>query len=143
MDASSRNSNREVLKLMTDLITDIWVALKDAGMPDVMLYLSDGTASRCHWDETALVGTIRVALLADQERKIVRIVPVHECKGIGVATPKTFSRARSADLSYVSLLYSNGISSTPTLVMTIPMRRSQPRCLAGWPCPWPGISISG
>ena len=34
------------------------------------------------------MGTIRVALLADQERKIVRIVPVHECKGIGVATPK-------------------------------------------------------
>jgi hypothetical protein len=88
MDVSLRNSNREVLKLMTDLITDIWSGLNDAGMPDVMLYLSDGTASRCHWNDTALVGTIRVALLADQERKIVRIVPVHECKGIGVATPK-------------------------------------------------------
>src|ERR1700678_4318123 len=73
---------------MTDLITGIWAGLKDAGMPDVMLYLSDGTACRCHWDETALIGTIRVALLADQERKIVRIVPVHECKGIGVASPK-------------------------------------------------------
>ncbi len=88
MDVNSRNPNREVSALMTDLITDIWAGLKDAGMPDVMLYLSDGTASRCHWDETALVGTIRVALLADQERKIVRIVPVHECKGIGVASPK-------------------------------------------------------
>jgi hypothetical protein len=88
MDLNSRNRNREVLTLMTDLITDIWMGLKDAGMPDVMLYLSDGSASRCHWDETAVVGTIRVALLADQERKIVRIVPVHECKGIGVASPK-------------------------------------------------------
>lgn len=73
---------------MTDLITDIWVGLKDAGMPDVMLYLSDGSASRCHWDETALVGSVRVALLADQDRKIVRIVPVSDCRGIGVATPK-------------------------------------------------------
>jgi hypothetical protein len=88
MDVNSRNRNREVPTLMIDLITDIWAGLKDAGMPDVMLYLADGSASRCHWDETALVGTIRVALLADQERKIVRIVPVHECKGIGVASPK-------------------------------------------------------
>jgi hypothetical protein len=73
---------------MTDLITDIWAGLKDAGMPDVMLFLSDGTACRCHWNETAVVGSIRVALLADQDRKIVRIVPVHECKGIGIASPK-------------------------------------------------------
>ena len=73
---------------MTDLITDIWAGLKDAGMPDVMLYLSDGSACRCHWDETALVGSVRVALLADQDRKIVRIVPIHECKGIGIASPK-------------------------------------------------------
>ena len=73
---------------MTDLITVIWTGLKDAGMPDVMLYLSDGSACRCHWDETAVVGTVRVALLADQERKIVRIVPLHDCKGIGIASPK-------------------------------------------------------
>jgi hypothetical protein len=73
---------------MADLITDIWAGLSEAGMPDVMLYLSDGTACRCHWDETALVGPVRVALLADQDRKIVRIVPIHECKGIGVASPK-------------------------------------------------------
>src|SRR5271170_8089399 len=73
---------------MTDLITDIWCGLKDAGMPDVMLYLSDGSACRCHWNETALVGSVRVALLADQDRKIVRIVPIHECKGIGIASPK-------------------------------------------------------
>ena len=32
--------------------------------------------------------TVRVALLADQDRKIVRIVPVHDCKGIGIASPK-------------------------------------------------------
>jgi hypothetical protein len=73
---------------MTDLIAEIWEGLKNAGMPEVMLYLSDGSACRCNWDETALVGAIRVALLADQERKIVRIMPVHDCKGIGVASPK-------------------------------------------------------
>jgi len=73
---------------MIDLIAEIWSGLKDAGMPEVMLYLSDGSAYRCHWDETALIGEVRVALLADQERKIVRIVPVHECQGIGIASPK-------------------------------------------------------
>ena len=73
---------------MTDLITEIWAGLKDAGMPDVMLYLPDGSACRCHWDETALIGDVRVALLADQDRKIVRIMPVHECTGIGIASPK-------------------------------------------------------
>ena len=30
---------------MTDLITEIWAGLKDAGMPDVMLYLADGSAT--------------------------------------------------------------------------------------------------
>jgi len=73
---------------MNDLITEIWSGMKDAGLPEVMLYLADGSASRCHWDETAVVGSVRVALLADQDRKIVRIVPVHECRGIGVASPK-------------------------------------------------------
>jgi len=29
--------------------------------------LGDGTASRCHWDETAMIGPTRVALLGDQE----------------------------------------------------------------------------
>jgi hypothetical protein len=73
---------------MTDLITQIWSGLKDAGMAEVMLYLPDGSAYRCHWDETALVGEVRVALLADQDRKIVRLVPVHQCQGIGIASPK-------------------------------------------------------
>ncbi len=73
---------------MSDIISDIWAGMKDAGMPEVMLYLADGTASRCHWDETALIGSTRVALLADQERRIVRIMPVHDCKGIGIASPK-------------------------------------------------------
>jgi hypothetical protein len=73
---------------MTDLITQIWAGLRDAGMPDVMLYLPDGSACRCHWDETALIGDVRVALLADQDRKIVRIMPIHECTGIGIASPK-------------------------------------------------------
>jgi hypothetical protein len=73
---------------MADLISELWAALRDAGLPDVMLYLPDDTASRCHWDDTAMVGTTRVALLADQERKIVRIMPVQDCKGIGIASPK-------------------------------------------------------
>ena len=73
---------------MTDLITQIWSAMRDAGMPEVMLYLPDGSACRCHWNDTALIGPTRVALLADQDRKIVRIMPVDECKGIGIASPK-------------------------------------------------------
>ncbi len=73
---------------MNDLITEIWSGLNDAGLPEVMLYLPDGAAYRCHWDDTTLIGTTRVALLADQDRKIVRIVPVHQCQGIGIASPK-------------------------------------------------------
>ena len=73
---------------MNDLIAEIWSGLKDAGMPDVMLYLSDGSACRCHWENTALIGEVRVALLADQDRKIVRIMPIHDCNGIGIASPK-------------------------------------------------------
>jgi hypothetical protein len=73
---------------MTDLITQIWSAMRDSGMPEVMLYLPDGSASRCHWNDTAMVGPIRVALLADQDRKIVRIMPVEQCTGIGIASPK-------------------------------------------------------
>jgi hypothetical protein len=73
---------------MSDSITQIWAGLRDAGMPEVMLFLPDGSASRCHWDETAMIGPTRVALLGDQERKIVRVVPVEACVGIGIATPK-------------------------------------------------------
>lgn len=73
---------------MTDLIAQLWSALRDAGLPEVMLYLPDGTACRCHWDDTAMIGATRVALLADQDRKIVRIMPVTDCKGIGIASPK-------------------------------------------------------
>jgi hypothetical protein len=73
---------------MTDLITEIWSGLNDAGMAEVMLYLADGSAYRCHWNDTTVVGSVRVALLADQERKIVRVVPLQDCKGIGIASPK-------------------------------------------------------
>lgn len=73
---------------MTELISVIWAGLRDAGLPEVMLFLPDGTASRCHWDDTAIVADIRVALLGDQERKIVRIIPVDACVGIGIASPK-------------------------------------------------------
>ncbi len=73
---------------MTDLITQVWSALRDAGLPEVMLFLPDGSAYRCHWNDTSLIGSIRVALLADQDRKIVRIMPIEECKGIGIASPK-------------------------------------------------------
>jgi hypothetical protein len=73
---------------MTDLITQLWSALRDAGLPEVMLFLPDGSACRCHWNDTAMIGPTRVALLADQDRKIVRIMPVSECQGIGIASPK-------------------------------------------------------
>ncbi len=73
---------------MSESITQIWSGLREAGMPDVMLFLPDGTACRSHWEETAIIGSIRVALLGDQERKIVRVIPVDACIGIGVATPK-------------------------------------------------------
>jgi hypothetical protein len=70
------------------MIATIWTGMRDAGLPEVMLYLPDGSASRCHWDDTALIGTERVALLADQERGIVRIVALSACAGIGIASPK-------------------------------------------------------
>ncbi|QEH34132.1 hypothetical protein OJF2_26670 [Aquisphaera giovannonii] len=73
---------------MTDLIAHLWSALSEAGLPEVMLYLPDGTACRCHWKDTTLIGETRVALLADQDRKIVRIMPIADCKGIGIAPPK-------------------------------------------------------
>jgi hypothetical protein len=74
--------------MTADWITGLWEGLRDAGIPEVMLYLPDGTASRCHWDDTTLLGPTRVALLADQERGIVRVIPVSVCAGIGVASPK-------------------------------------------------------
>lgn len=73
---------------MNDMIERLWVGLRDAGLPEVMLYLADGTACRCHWEETAQIGQTRVALVADQERGIVRIVPLEACAGIGIASPK-------------------------------------------------------
>ncbi|MFO0953052.1 MAG: hypothetical protein U0835_18245 [Isosphaeraceae bacterium] len=73
---------------MGQLITEIWSGLRDAGLPEVMLYLPDGSASRCHWDDTTIIGDVRVALLADQDRQIVRILPIDSCEGIGIASPK-------------------------------------------------------
>jgi len=73
---------------VAQIISEIWSGLRDAGLPEVMLYLDDNSASRCHWDDTAVIGGVRVALLADQDRKIVRILPIDSCTGIGVASPK-------------------------------------------------------
>ncbi|MBX6311864.1 MAG: hypothetical protein IRY99_02925 [Isosphaeraceae bacterium] len=73
---------------MTDMIESMWIGLRDAGLPEVMLYLPDGTASRCHWEDTAVLNGTRVALLGDQDRGIVRIVPVASCIGLGIASPK-------------------------------------------------------
>jgi hypothetical protein len=86
--AVDRFANANETRVMSDSISQIWSGLRDAGMPEVMLFLPDGTASRSHWDETAMIGPTRVALLGDQERKIVRVVPVESCVGIGVACPK-------------------------------------------------------
>lgn len=73
---------------MDSLITHLWDGLRAAGLPEVMLYLPDGSAARCHWDDTAVVGDVRVALVADQERATVRIIAVDSCTGIGIASPK-------------------------------------------------------
>jgi len=73
---------------MAEQFTELWQGLRDAGLPEVMLYLPDGSASRCHWDDTALVGETRVALLGDQDRNIVRIMPVDACIGLGIPSPK-------------------------------------------------------
>jgi hypothetical protein len=73
---------------MNDMIAQMWQGLRDAGLPEVMLYLPDGSASRCHWDDTTVISGVRVALLGDQDRGIVRIMPVASCVGIGVASPK-------------------------------------------------------
>ena len=73
---------------MAEMISEIWEGLCAAGIPEVMLYLPDNSAARCHWRDTADISGVRVALIADQERKIVRIVPVDTCVGIGVASPK-------------------------------------------------------
>lgn len=73
---------------MDSLITTLWQGLRDAGLPEVMLYLPDGSAARCHWDDTAIVGGLRVALVADQDRATVRILAIDTCAGIGVASPK-------------------------------------------------------
>ena len=90
---------------MTEFITAIWDGLRAAGLPEVMLFLPDGSASRCHWDDTAVIDGLRVALLGDQDRKIVRIIPVDGCLGIGIASPKGIEsdelprrRARKAQL---------------------------------------------
>lgn len=69
-------------------VATLWEGLRDAGLPEVMLYLPDGTASRCHWDDTTLLGAQRVALLGDLERGIVRVIPVDTCVGIGIPAPK-------------------------------------------------------
>ena len=73
---------------MAQMISEIWEGLCAAGLTEVMLYLPDNSAARCHWRDTAVIAGVRVALIADQERKIVRIVPVDTCVGIGVASPK-------------------------------------------------------
>ncbi len=73
---------------MSASISEMWSHLSAAGLPEVMLYLPDGSASRCHWSDTTLIGEQRVALLGDQERGTVRIIPVDTCVGLGIASPK-------------------------------------------------------
>lgn len=69
-------------------ISELFSNLNSAGISEVMLYLNDGSASRCTWRDTAVIGDIRVGLLGDQERGIVRIVPLDGCAGLGVPSPK-------------------------------------------------------
>lgn len=69
-------------------ISEMFANLNQAGLSEVMLYLTDGSASRCNWRDTTDIGGIRVALLGDQERGIVRIVPLDSCESIGIPSPK-------------------------------------------------------
>src|SRR5262249_23627201 len=94
---------------MAQLISELWSGLRDAGFPEVMLYLPDNSAARCHWDETALVGEVRVALLADQDRKIVRILPVDSCTGIGIASPKGTDPSGYKPIVHAKLLQALGV----------------------------------
>jgi hypothetical protein len=94
---------------MAQLISELWSGLRDAGFPEVMLYLPDNSAARCHWDETALIGEVRVALLADQDRKIVRILPVDSCTGIGIASPKGVDPSGYKPIVHAKLLQKLGI----------------------------------
>jgi hypothetical protein len=73
---------------MNEWIAELWAGLREAGLSEVMLYLPDGAACRCHWDDTTLIGSSRIALLADQDRGIVRLMPIAQCVGIGIASPK-------------------------------------------------------
>ncbi len=91
---------------MSNQIAELWQELCNAGMPEVMLFLHDGSASRCHWDDTATLGGTRVALVADQDRKIVRIVPLETCTGIGIASPKGTDPAGFRAIVRESLLQS-------------------------------------
>ena len=69
-------------------ISEMFAKLHESGLSEVMLYLPDGGASRCHWRDTAQLGDVRVAMLGDQERGIVRIIPLDNCAGIGIPAPK-------------------------------------------------------
>lgn len=69
-------------------VSDLFASLHAAGLSEVMLYLPDGNASRCHWRDTTTINETLVALLGDQDRGIVRIVPVDSCTGIGIPSPK-------------------------------------------------------
>jgi hypothetical protein len=93
---------------MAQLISEIWAGLREAGMPEVMLYLPDNSASRCHWDDTTTINDVRVALLADQDRQIVRILPVDSCVGIGIASPKGIDPSGYKLFVYKKLCQRNG-----------------------------------
>jgi hypothetical protein len=128
---------------MPESISLIWAGLRDAGMPDVMLFMPDGTASRCHWDETAMIGPMRVALLGDQERKIVRVVPVDSCIGIGVATPKGIDTSCYRGMVQTKLADRTIRPSTRPHPATAPNLAASPTTLAGVATPLPVRTGSG
>lgn len=117
---------------MAELISEIWAGLRAAGIPEVMLYLPDQSASRCHWDDTTVLGGTRVALLADQERKIVRILAVDSCVGIGVPSPKGVDPS-----GYKAIVYGK-LNGNP--VADIPPAESEEPVAAADPTPPPGTA---
>ncbi|GAC1469602.1 MAG: hypothetical protein NVSMB9_13560 [Isosphaeraceae bacterium] len=135
---------------MAQMISEIWAGLCEAGLPEVMLYLPDHSASRCHWADTTLVGGIRVALLADQDRQIVRILPVDSCVGIGIASPKGTDPSAYKVEIHRKLHHPGDTWSAPeSVIETFPVETleaafpsaSSPSTPAMWSAPAPPVEL--
>ena len=125
---------------MSELISELWEGLRAAGLPEVMLYLPDSSASRCHWKDTTMIGDVRVALLADQERGIVRILPVDSCRGSGSPARRGSTRQgtrRSSSGGSPSTSAANSRSRSRSRSMSPRRRTPPPQAAPPEPAPEP------